>query len=136
MAIALSGFVTFIILFLYRLIQSLLLKKRIGYFVDKLNSNWYDKETCLFKYINLIPLAGNVVFNLVQLIFVMYAFSFAVKGGINQAIVLVFNSFASFFNSIFFFIIFRERISLMQGIGMFLMTTCVGVLGYNIALKK
>jgi hypothetical protein len=57
-------------------------KKRYGSYVNIDDSNWYDLFGN-FKYDNLIPLLGNGLTNMMNLITMTYAFKYAIQAGVN-----------------------------------------------------
>ena len=124
------GLAAFIILGTYRIIQAIINKKRMGAFINYDNSNLFDQQRH-FKVNNIKPLLANGLANMGSLASLTYSFKFAALGGINQGVILTLMALSSVYNLITFYFLFKEKVGVIQLLGMALMLCCVGCIGYN-----
>jgi hypothetical protein len=120
-----TGPLNLVILLVYRFGTMFMTKRQHNTWVDKENSNFFQKTTHKFVYQHLIPLAGNFIPNLVSLVFIAITFKLCEEAGINQGIMMTFLSLASVYNTILFRITFDERIAAMHYVGMGIMIMAV-----------
>jgi hypothetical protein len=133
-----SGFIGPVVLVLLVLIKVIdLFRTRFtkGVWIDKTNSNIYSPDGKLKKK-NIIPILGNWYGNTAQVFLFSVAFKYATLGGLNQGIVPSLTLFASFFNAIVFYLVFKERLSCPNITGMIVAFACGVLLAIDSALKK
>lgn len=136
-AIALSyvGLVAFSVLMIYRGSQMVRNMREFGTPINYDESNFFTRFR-EFKSRNIIPLIGNGVTNLLNLVAMTYAFKYGEMAGINQGVLLTLNSLAAVYNIIIFYTVFRERITFAQLFGILMMLCCVGLLSLNSHMKS
>ncbi len=81
-ALSYVGMVAAFMLIIYRLKQAFHNFKACGSIINYSKSNFFTKEK-KFKRENIIPLLGNGITNLMNLVAMTYAFKYAQMGGIN-----------------------------------------------------
>ena len=81
-ALAYVGIIASFMLIIYRVREALQNKKKYGTYINYSKSNFYTPEKT-FKRQNVVPLLGNGVTNLINLVSITYAFKYALLGGIN-----------------------------------------------------
>ena len=128
--LAYIGLASYLILLIYRVIQCLSNRKRLGTFINYEKSNLFQKNG-KFNWKNLFPLVGNGVTNLFNLVTITYAFKFAVLGGINQGVILALTSMSSVYNIFIFYFLFKEKVGPIQVVGILIMMCCAGCIGFN-----
>ena len=106
------------------------MKKEHGTYINYKKSNFFTPER-IFKKQNLIPLVANGITNLMNLVAMTYAFKYAQLGGINQGVLLSLNSLAAVYNLFIFYFLFKEKVTVIQVIGLCLMLACVSLIAIN-----
>jgi drug/metabolite transporter (DMT)-like permease len=101
-----------------------------GSFINYQKSNFFTKDGRFIKE-NIIPLLGNGITNLINLVSMTYAFKYAKLGGINQGVLLTLNSLAAVYLLFIFYFLFKEKVTVIQSIGILLMLTCVSMIAIN-----
>lgn len=107
-ALSYVGLIACIVLFLYRIVEAVNNKLRFGTYVNYQNSNFFAPDGA-FKLKNLIPLAGNGITNMLNLIAMTYAYKYAALAGINQGVLLTLNSLSAVYNIPIFYFAFGEK---------------------------
>ncbi len=74
---------------------------------------------------------ANGITNLMNLVSMTYAFKYAQLGGINQGVLLTLNSLAAVYNIFIFYFLFKEKVTVIQIVGICLMLTCVCLIAIN-----
>ncbi|CDW81466.1 UNKNOWN [Stylonychia lemnae] len=118
------GLAPYVILVGYRLNQFIRNKRKFGTLVNYGRSNYFD-EFQNFKWKNLIPLLGNGLTNLFNLVTITMAFKYAKLANMNQGIVSTLNTLTSVYNLFIFYFGFGERVTIIQFIGMLVMLSCI-----------
>jgi len=129
-AISNIGVSAYIILVIYRITQCLQNKYRYGVFINYKTSNLFD-EFRRFKYENIVPLLGNGITNLANLVFITLAFESALKAGMNQGVVSTMTALNALYNLFIFKWVFKEKITLLQFLGMLFMFSSVCLISLN-----
>lgn len=129
-----TGPLSVILLAVYRLFEACINKcnRRLGTAIDYKNSNWYRKDdgrNIVFQKKHLKPLAGNFIPNLLGLISISMAFTYAGMSGLNQGILPTLISLAGVYCAILFYFTFSEMPSITQIFGMLLMIGAVVLIG-------
>jgi len=118
------------LLVLYRIIEAIKLKINSGEFINYKKSNFFTQDK-QFKKNNIIPLLGNGLTNMVNLMTMTFAYKYAAFAGINQGVLLTLNSLSGVYNIFIFYFFFKERIQLIQFVGMLFMLLCVCLIGIS-----
>ena len=126
-----TGPLSLVLLVGFRVCQGLRNKYQKGKFINRKTSNWFAKETGLFQFENLWPLAGNFIPNLLGLIILSLGMKYATMGGVNQGVIPTLMSLGGVYSGILFYFAFNEIISVAQVFGMVLMMICVVLLGFE-----
>jgi drug/metabolite transporter (DMT)-like permease len=68
---------------------------------------------------------------MVNLMAMTFAYKYAALAGVNQGVLLTLNSLSGVYNIFIFYFFFKERIQLIQFIGMLFMLLCVCLIGIS-----
>lgn len=127
-----TGPVGLVILLVYRSIQMCQNKSKHKSCIYYKTSNWFkknEKGESVFLKKHLKPLAGNFIPNLLGLISISMAFTYAGMSGLNQGILPTMLSLAGVYCGILFYFTFSEAPTVTQIIGMVLMIGAVVLIG-------
>lgn len=104
-----------------------MIRIRCGQWIDYSKSNFFTPEK-KFRADHIWCLFWNGMANFISLATNTLAYKFAYIAGMNQGIISAESCFASVFNVIAFYFIYKEKISVAQLVGIFLMLGCVACL--------
>ena len=153
-----AGFIgpsTFLLVALYRMIESCRIKRRMGSFIDKENSAYWRKvnndekegpsnddfqtaplvsgeSTYELNWHNInIVVTTQALMMTIGLIFVAYAFKFALSAGMNQGCIPSLFTVCSIYIAVLFYFKFNEVLNAAQIVGIILMMPCVILLSLD-----
>ena len=69
--------------------------------------------------------------NIGNLTAMTYAYKYAAYAGINQGVLMTLNSLSAVYNIVIFYFLFKEKVNLIQSLGIGLMLGCVALLSLN-----
>jgi len=126
-----GGFLFYVLVKIGMLIKS---RIKTGAWINPANSTVVYPDGKI-RWTNLIPLIANTVTNGAYLVILTYAWAYAKRGGLNQGIISTFLSFASVINIGLFYCFFKEKVTVVQVIGIVIMIGCIVCLSFETSQK-
>ena len=126
-----GGFLFFTIIKIGMLIRS---RIKTGAWINPANSTVVYPDGKI-RWKNLIPLIGNTATSAAYAYIMTYAWMYAKRGGLNQGTISTFLSFASVINIGLFYCLFKEKVTVVQVIGIVIMILCIVCLSFETSQK-
>ena len=128
---------TFVFFFTIKVLKELTYRCKTGRWIKPDGKSiLYDEKNQKIKWLTFFALFMNLLTNVGYFFTMTYAWEFAKLGGMNQGVISSLVSFASVFNIIAFYLIYKEKITLTQFMGVLLLLGCAVCLALEAGSKK